>query len=131
MMFGIVNPRCEAILSIVVGNSNRQHQVVDAVIDTGFNGFLTLPSTIITTLDLPWNCSDVVTLGDGSETLFDLYAGTIIWNGQLLEIDIAESETEPLVGMSLLYGYRLQIDVIGGGKVAIEVLSIFTKEINI
>jgi predicted aspartyl protease len=74
MMLGVVNPLCEAILPIVVGNANRQRQLVDAVIDTGFNGFLTLPSSIIATLDLPWNCSDVVTLGDGSETLFDLYA---------------------------------------------------------
>jgi predicted aspartyl protease len=43
-------------------------QAIDAVIDTGFNGFLSLPSTIIATLILPWSGSDFVTLGDGSET---------------------------------------------------------------
>lgn len=123
MMLGIVDPRCEAVLPIVVGNANKQRQLIDAVIDTGFNGFLTLPPNIIATLDLPWNCSDVVTLGDGSETLFDLYAATVIWDGQFREIDVAESETEPLVGMALLYGYRLQIDIISGGKITIEALS--------
>jgi clan AA aspartic protease len=122
MMQGVMNQRCEATLAIVVGNPSGQRQVVDAVIDTGFNGFLTLPSAIITALDLPWNASDIVTLGDGSETLFDLYAATIIWDGQYLEIDIAESETEPLIGMALLYGYRLQIDAIKGGIVKIETL---------
>lgn len=122
MMQGVVNQRCEATLAIVVGNIDGQRQVVDTVIDTGFNGFLTLPSAIITALDLPWNASDIVTLGDGSETLFDLYAATIIWDGQYLEIDIAESETEPLIGMALLYGYRLQIDAIKGGIVKIEAL---------
>jgi clan AA aspartic protease len=122
-MLGIVNPHCEATLSIVVGNANKQRQLIDAVIDTGFNGFLTLPPTIIATLDLPWNCSDIVTLGDGSETLFDLYAANVIWDGQLREIDIAESETEPLIGMGLLYGYRLQIDIIGGEKVMVKELS--------
>jgi clan AA aspartic protease len=122
MMQGVVNQRCEATLPLVVGNANGQRQVIDAVIDTGFNGFLTLPSSIITALDLPWNASDIVTLGDGSETLFDLYSVTIIWDGQFREVDVAESETEPLIGMSLLYKYGLRIDAIEGGIVRIEAL---------
>ncbi len=122
MMQGVVNQRCEATLPLVVGNANGQRQVIDAVIDTGFNGFLTLPSAIITALDLPWNASDIVTLGDGSETLFDLYSVTIIWDGQFREVDVAESETEPLIGMSLLYKYGLRIDAIEGGIVRVEAL---------
>jgi clan AA aspartic protease len=122
MIQGVVNQRCEAILPLVIGNSTGQRQVLDAVIDTGFNGFLSLPSTVIEALNLPWSGSDIVTLGDGSETLFDLYAATIIWDGQYHEIDIAESDTEPLVGMALLYGYRLQVDAIEGGIVRVEAL---------
>ncbi len=57
-----------------------------------------------------------------SETLFDLYAANVIWDGQYREIHIAESETEPLLGMALLYGYRLQVDTIEGGSVKIEAL---------
>ena len=122
MMQGVVNLRREAMLTVAIGNSNRQLQSIDAVIDTGFNGFLSLPSAIITTLDLPWSGSDFVTLGDGSETSFDLYTAVVIWDGQYFEIDIAESETEPLLGMALLYGYRLQVDNIEGGVVMIEAL---------
>ncbi|WP_310409904.1 clan AA aspartic protease [Chamaesiphon sp. OTE_8_metabat_110] len=122
MMQGVVNLRREAMLTVVVGNSNRQLQAIDAVIDTGFNGFLSLPSTIITTLDLPWSGADFVTLGDGSETSFDLYTAVAIWDGHYFEIDIAESETEPLLGMALLYGYRLQVDNIEGGIVKVEKL---------
>lgn len=122
MMQGVVSQRCEAILPLVVAGVSGQRQVVDAVIDTGFNGFLSLPSAIIAALDLPWNASDVVTLGDGSETLFDLYAATAIWDGQYREIDVAESETEPLIGMALLYGYRLQVDTVEGGMIRIEAL---------
>ena len=122
MMQGVVNLRREATLTVVVGNSNRQLQAIEAVIDTGFNGFLSLPPTIITTLDLPWSGSDFVTLGDGSETSFDLYTAVVIWDGKYCEIDIAESETEPLLGMALLYRYRLQVDNIEGGIVKIEAL---------
>jgi clan AA aspartic protease len=122
MMHGIVNLRREATLALVVGNANRQQQVVDTVIDTGFTGFLSLPTATIAALDLPWSASDIVTLGDGSETLFDLYIATVIWDGEYREIYIAESETEPLLGMAMLYGYRLQVDNIEGGTVRIEAL---------
>ena len=123
MIYGVVNLRREATLPLVVGNANKQQQqVVDTVIDTGFSGFLSLPSAIIVALNLPWSASDIATLGDGSETLFDLYTATVIWDGQYREIYVAESETEPLLGMSLLYGYRLQVDAIEGGGVKIEAL---------
>jgi clan AA aspartic protease len=122
MMQGVVNLRREATLPIVVGNDSGQRRVIDTVIDTGFNGFLTLPSTVITALNLPWSASDIVTLGDGSETLFDIYTATVIWDGEYHQIDIAASETESLIGMALLYGYRLQVDAIEGGSVKIESL---------
>jgi clan AA aspartic protease len=122
MIQGVVNWRCEAVLKLLVGNQEGQKQIIDAVIDTGFNGFLTLPSSIIRTLNLPWSASDIGTLGDGSESLFDVYAATIIWDGQYREVDVAESETEPLLGMALLHGYRLQIDAIEGGVVTVEAL---------
>ena len=122
MMQGVVNLRCEATLTVVVGNSNGKLEAFNTVIDTGFSGFLSLPSSIITSLSLPWSASDIVTLGDGSETLFDLYTAIVIWDGQYREIYIAESETEPLLGMALLYGYRLQVDTVEGGLVRVEAL---------
>jgi clan AA aspartic protease len=121
-MYRGVNVHREAMLPLVVGNSSGQWQVIDTVIDTGFDGFLSLPSEVIVRLGLPWTIANTVTLGDGSQTLFDLYAGIVIWDGQYREIDIAESETEPLLGMAMLYGYRLQVDTIQGGIVKIEPL---------
>jgi hypothetical protein len=45
------------------------------------------------------------------------------WDGEFRQIDINASETTPLVGMSLLYGYRMQLDAIEGGIVTIQALS--------
>jgi predicted aspartyl protease len=64
----------------------------------------------------------MATLGDGSKTLFDFYSETVIWDGQYRTIDIAESETEPLLGLGILRGYRMQVDNIEGGIVKIEAL---------
>ena len=36
---------------------------------------------------------------------------------------VAASDADPLVGMGLLYGFKLQIEAIEGGRVTIEALN--------
>jgi clan AA aspartic protease len=123
MMHGIVDSNCEATLRLVVGNTNSQRQVIDAIVDTGFTVFLTLPLSVITSLNLSLYGREEGTLGDGSICIFDVYTGLVIWDGELQRIDVNASEATPLVGMSLLYGYRIQLDAIEGGTVTIQSLS--------
>jgi clan AA aspartic protease len=120
MMFGAVNDNCEAIIKVAVGRIGSPKIAVDAVIDTGFTSFLSLPLSIITDLDLPWHYRDFGTLGDGSEVVFELYKASVIWDGQNQMIDVVASDAEPLVGMSLLYGYDLYIRAVEGGNVTIK-----------
>ena len=119
-MQGWVNQNCEAMLPIVVGRANNPTQLVEALIDTGFTGFLSLPLSMIESLGLPWIFSDSVTLGDGSEVVFQMYRATVIWDGQFKVVDVAASESEPLLGMSLLYGFKLQVEAVERGIVTIE-----------
>jgi clan AA aspartic protease len=122
MMQGYVNENYEAVISIVVKNGTKLKSI-NAAIDTGFKGFLSLPSAIIAELDPPWSYRDRATLGDGSETLFDIYEASVIWDGQFREIEINSANTEPLLGMRMLRGYRLQVDTVEGGLVAIAELT--------
>ncbi|MCY7272792.1 MAG: clan AA aspartic protease [Phormidesmis sp. CAN_BIN44] len=122
MMFGAVNNNCEAIIKVAVGRIGSPKVTVDAVIDTGFTSFLSLPLSMITDLGLPWHYRDVGTLGDGSEVVFEIYKAAVIWNGQNQIVDVAASEADPLVGMGLLYGFKLQIEAVEGGLVTIEAL---------
>jgi clan AA aspartic protease len=119
MMQGYVNKNCEATILVVVRN-NAKLKSINAVIDTGFTGFLSLPNDIIAELGLPWSYRDRGTLGDGSEVLFDIYDAVAIWDGKTQEIEVNSAETDPLIGMSMLRGYRLQIDTIEGGLVIIR-----------
>ena len=122
MMQGVVNTNCEATLRLVIGHANAKQKVIDAIIDTGYTGFLSLPHEIIVALDLPWRGVDYGTLGDGSETTFEVYSATLIWDGEYRDIPINEAEVDPLVGMSLLYGYDLQIQAVEGGIVKVQAL---------
>ncbi len=122
MMMGIVNSRREAIIQFAVLGDNHQKQAIKAVIDTGYTGFLTLPSAVITTLGLTWYMQEEGILGDGSLCMFNVFEATVIWDGQIKSIEINESETEPLVGMGLLEGYELNIQGFAGGLVTIKPL---------
>ena len=122
MIHGVVSRNREATISLVVVNENRQTKLITAVIDTGYTGFLSLPSEIITELNLSWTGIDRGTLGDGSEVTFEVYAAKVIWDGEYRDIPINEAETDPLVGISLLYGYDLHIQTIEGGSVTIKLL---------
>ena len=122
MMQGVVNRSCEAILPLVISNESRQTQLIDAVIDTGYTGFLSLPHEIIFLLNLPWTGIDRGTLSDGSEAIFEVYAAKVIWDGEYRHIPVNAAEVDPLIGMSLLYGYELQMQAIEGGRVQIEAL---------
>lgn len=124
MIHGIVDRSREATIRLVVGDADTERQVIDAVIDTGFTGFLTLPLAVLTALGLEAYSREEGTLGDGSTCIFDVYSGFVIWDGAFRRIDINASEASPLVGMSLLYGYRVQFDTIEGGAVTIQSLNL-------
>jgi clan AA aspartic protease len=126
MMDGIVDRNCEAVIQLIVSNESEQNHVINAVIDTGFTGFLTLPLTVINRLNLRLYSREEGTLGDGSTCIFDVYSGLVIWDGEYRYIDVNAAETDPLVGMSLLYGYQVKIDAIEGGTVTIQALSSFS-----
>ena len=122
MILGVVNNNCEAIIKVAVGRIGSPKITVDAVIDTGFTSFLSLPLSIITDLGLPWHYRDVGILGDGSEVVFELHKASAIWDGQNQIVDVAASDADPLVGMGLLYGFKLQIEAVEGGLVTIAAL---------
>lgn len=123
MIIGSVNSRREAIIQLAILGENNQRQGVKAIIDTGYTGFLTLPSATITTLGLTWFMQEEGFLGDGSICMFNVFEASVIWDGQVRAIEVNDSETDPLVGMALLEGYELNIQGNPGGVVTIKALS--------
>lgn len=122
MIIGAVKSDEARIRLNVKGRGGRE-QAVEAVIDSGFTGALTLPPALITTLGLRWRSVDCATLADGSICVFQVYVGKLLWDGKVRSVLIAEAEADPLVGMRLLRGHELKMQVRARGKVTIKRLS--------
>ena len=122
MMTGVVTSNREAMLRVMVRGTHGQEVLVDAVIDTGFTGFLTLPAQLIATLALAFASTTRATLGDGSEVRMDVFEGTVLWDNQERHVPILAAAGDALLGMSMLSGYRMTLDVEDGGSVVVEAL---------
>ncbi len=117
---GVVNDRLEAIISLSVQGPTGETRSFDAVLDTGFGGFLTLPASLIAELKLPFVGMGRATLGDGSEVTFPFYDVPVLWDGGLRYGLVEAAETTPLLGMAMLDGHNLHVEVRVGGRVTIE-----------
>ena len=102
MIAGVVNGNREAIIRLVVTGPTGQQQDTEAIIDTGFTGFLTLPPARVAALELSWRSRQPGILADGSVDIFDVYVASVMWDGQPRNVEVEAADTEPLVGMSLL-----------------------------
>ena len=126
MTTGRITSEGEAALPLTVRRPGRGRQGpsvrLEAVIDTGFDGALTLPLAQIETLRLPHVGSDQVQLGDGSLVDVQLFRAVIVFEKRRRGLLVERAPTVPLMGTSLLWEYRLRVDFEPGGRVQVEAL---------
>lgn len=120
MIDGAVNAAYEAALLLAVHGPEGRVRKIEAVVDTGYNGFLTLPPALVADLDLPFVTSGEATLADGSAVSFDIYTVAVEWDGRTRQVEADVAETTPLVGMRLLSGHDLLVEVENGERVVIK-----------
>ncbi len=120
MIEGMVNSAYEAVIPLSLQGQTDQAQQVEAVIDTGFTGFLTLPPSLVAEWGLVFKGTSEGTLADGSRVSFDAYDATVLWEGSPRVVLVDEADTTPLVGMLLLDRHDLSIQVRDGGRVVIQ-----------
>jgi clan AA aspartic protease len=119
MIQGVVNARYEAIVRLRVRGPGGVETDVDAIIDSGFTSSLTLPMAVVTALSLARQSGGTALLADGSVRQFDIFGAEVMWNGSWRAVLVSAVGNEPLMGMRLMAGHKLVIEVIPGGALEI------------
>lgn len=122
MLTGRITAEREAVVRFQVLGPAGQATAVEAVIDTGFDGYLTLPAVLIRDLDLPF-LGTTATLGDGNSVSMALHLASVAWEEEPGEVLVLAAEGGVLAGMALLAGNRVILDVEEDGAVTIESLA--------
>jgi clan AA aspartic protease len=119
MIAGNVTSECEAVIALDVRAVGGRPESIEAILDTGFTEFLALPRAAIARLGLRYRGSQRATLADGSDTDLATYRAIVEWHGHARAVSVLEIGGGALVGMALLQGSRLTMDVVADGAVKI------------
>lgn len=94
---------------------------VELVVDTGFDGYLALPRTILAQLDCTETGTQVMSLADRSRRETPTYEILLEWlDDEEMGVEVLEMPGNPLIGMRLLERHLLSVEVADGGEVTIE-----------
>lgn len=93
---------------------------IEFVVDTGFEGALTLPPAAIAALGLPRYHKVEANLADDTRTETDVYRATIVWDGREYLVAVLSMGKRPLLGTALLAGRELVAQFADGGLVTID-----------
>jgi clan AA aspartic protease len=117
---GEVTPYHDAVVTVVVRGRDGDRIEVPAVVDTGFTGHLSLSQELIDSLSLTFEGWTEVELADGEGARLPVYSADAEWIGAIRGIPVLSSGGACLLGMAMMYGHELRIQVLDGGAVTIE-----------
>ena len=111
----------EALLGVeVLSQAGSSSLRVEAVVDTGFTGHLTLPRATVDALGLPIIGSAESILADGSLVMEDVCLARVLWHSGERPVRVLVADATPLLGMALMRGSELRVECVGGGEVSVE-----------
>ena len=123
MIRGRVNENQQALVAIDIIDSVGRSSSVEAILDTGFTGYLTMPTESIDQLGLLSVGQRTFELANGDLFEFEAYLAAVLWHGRPRDVLVLKSDSAPLLGMTLLWESRITIDALVDGEVTIEELS--------
>ena len=123
MARGAVGTNRRATITVDVFDQGGRPRPVQAIIDTGFDGALTLPPELIEQFGLPRAGMRVFMVASGERHRFTAHRAWISWHGRRREIHVWATDTQPLLGMALLWGSRVTFDAVEGGQLSIDELA--------
>ena len=108
---------------IEVKGETEAPKTVNALLDSGFTGAVSLPLRVVEDLKLKWSGEHSVTLADASEVSVDLYEGIVDFAGGQYRCAILSTGDVPTVGIHLMQEARICFEAVPGCDGSLEPLN--------
>ncbi|MBV9851960.1 MAG: hypothetical protein JO250_20030 [Armatimonadetes bacterium] len=95
---------------------------VEFVVDTGFEGELALPPSLLRQMDAAFWESRYVLMPNGQEERHAVYEVSLNWDDEPRPTEVLVLDGNPLLGMLLIDGNHLHVEATEGGEILIEPL---------
>ncbi len=121
MINGIVIGR-QAQIKIILRISGYPDLGIGCVINTGFEGALTLPIVAVNRLQLPYVACLNTNLANNENFVVPVHRAIIVWDEVELEVPVLAMGIRPQIGTLLLNNFNLNIDFCDASILSIEAL---------
>jgi clan AA aspartic protease len=116
---GVVVGR-QAQIKVVLRIADYPDLEIGCVIDTGFEGALTLPALVVEKLQLPYVAQININLANDENFVTPVHRATLVWDEDEIDVPVLAMGRRPLIGTLLLARYNLNIDFYDRGNVSID-----------
>ena len=124
MVRGTVSGDQRALITIEIMDVEGRPHPVEVALDTGFTGCLSLPGETIRQLGLTSVGTRSFEPAEGQLIELEAYLAEVSWSGRSTDALVLRSDSAPRLGMTMLQGNRITMDVAEQGKVCIEPLEL-------
>ena len=122
MTRGYVTTTRKPMLPLTILDRNDNGHAIQFIVDTGFTGQVLLPERYIRRLGLIMDSWFEGRPATGEVTNILAGEAIIIWQGQRRDVHVLQLDSEPLLGMELLWNNRIAIDAVADGAVTVTPL---------
>ena len=120
MRVGSVEDRDGALrlfVAVILFDREGQRHWHRPLLDTGFNGGLTLPGQMIDQLGLEYLANTRMMLADGNEVVVPTYRASMFWRDEVQFANVFRMDGDPLLGTDLMRGARIEFDATHLGEI--------------
>ena len=122
MTRGYVTTTRKQMLTLTILDRDDNGHAIQFIVDTGFTGQVLLPERYIRRLGLIMDSWFEGRPATGEVTNILAGEAIIIWQGQRRDVHVLQLDSEPLLGMELLWNNRIAIDAVADGAVTVTPL---------
>jgi predicted aspartyl protease len=121
MITSAVNHNLELVVRVRVHGLTGPAHPLEFIIDTGFEGQLSLPALVVTAMGMPFVQQILTRQADGNVVPAPAHRAVVEWDGAIRIVDVvASSGGLALLGMDMLRNHDLRARCQVGGLIEIE-----------